>query len=469
LVVDGHRSKTHKKTDFDIVKSTLRRAEKSLNAADSSREQLMRAKLNKDADITEMLAIDQSQGNRKGARRWVFVAILLALIVVIVLAFQRSSNSSDSVHYKTQEARHGDMIVIVTATGTLQPTNKVDVSSELSGIIKTVEADYNSRVKVNQPLAILDTSKLEAQVTQSKAALESAKARVLQAEATVRETRSKLTQLRRVKELSNNKLPSQTEMDAAEAALDRALADVASAKAAVSQSQATLDANQTDLSKAVIRSPINGIVLTRSVEPGQTVAATLSPPVLFKLAEDLTKMELVANVDEADVGQIQEGQRATFSVSAYPNRVFDAWIVQARFGSTTTSGVVTYETVLKVDNPDLSLRPGMTATADIIVKKIEKAVLIPSTALRFTPPIQERKKPTTGLLASLLPHPPSSGTEQPQDTAGKKQQRVWTLRDGQLSAIPVTVGSTNGSLTEVVGGEIQPGMAVVVDTVGSVE
>lgn len=429
----------------------------------------MRAKSNKDTDVAEMLGIDQSQGNRKGRNRWIFVTILLALIVVIVLAFQKGSNSSNSVQYKTEEARRGDLTVIVTATGTLQPTNKVDVSSELSGIIRTVEADYNSKVEVSQPLAILDTSKLEAQVTQSKATLESAKAKVLQAEATVRETRSKLAQLRRVKELSNNKLPSQAEMDAAEAALDRALADVASAKATVSQTQATLDANQTDLSKAVIRSPINGIVLTRSVEPGQTVAAILSPPVLFKLAEDLTKMELVVNVDEADIGQIQEGQRATFSVSAYPNRAFDARIVQARFGSTTTSGVVTYETVLKVDNQDLCLRPGMTATADIIVKEIERAVLIASTALRFTPPIQERKKPATGLLASLLPHPPGSGTEQPQDTAWKKQQRVWMLRDGQLSAIPVTVGSTNGSLTEVVGGEIQPGMAVVVDTVGSVE
>lgn len=429
----------------------------------------MRANCNKDPDMVRTLGIDPSPGNRTGRRRWLWVTILLAVVVIMALVFRKGSNSSDRVHFKVQEAQRGDLTVIVTATGTLQPTNKVDVSSELSGIIKTVEADYNSRVKVGQSLAILDTSKLEAQVTQSKATLESAKAKVMQAEATVRETRSKLIQLRRVKELSNNKLPSQTEMDGAEAALDRALADVASAKAAVSQSQATLDANQTDLSKAVIRSPINGIVLTRSVEPGQTVAATLNPPVLFKLAEDLTKMELVVNVDEADVGQIQEGQRATFSVSAYPNRVFDAWIVQARFGSTTTSGVVTYETVLKVDNPDLSLRPGMTATADIIVKKIEKAVLIPSTALRFTPPIQERKKSSTGLLAALLPHPPSSGTEQPQDAAGKRQQRVWTLRDGQLSEIPVTIGSTNGSLTEVVGGEIQPGMAIVVDTAGSAE
>ena len=208
------------------------------------------------------------------------------------------------------------------------------------------------------------------------------------------------------------------------------MADVASAKAAVSQAQATLDANLTDLSKAVIRSPINGIVLTRKVEPGQTVAATLDPPVLFKLAEDLTKMELHVDVDEADVGHIQEGQNATFSVAAYPNRIYDARIVQARFGSTTTSGVVTYETVLEVDNQDLSLRPGMTATADIVVKKVENAVLVPSTALRYTPPAQPEKKSSDGLISTLLPHPPISGTQLSEDAASKKQQRVWTLRDG---------------------------------------
>jgi HlyD family secretion protein len=387
----------------------------------------------------------------------------------MAVVFWKGSNSDSDVNYKTQDVQRGNLTVIVTATGTLQPTNQVDVGSELSGIIKTVEVDYNGKVKVGQILARLDTLKLEAQVTQSKAALESSKSKILQTQATVKETRSKLAQLLRVRDLSNNKVPSQVEIDAAEAALDRALADVASAKAAVSQSQATLDAIQTDLSKAVIRSPINGIVLTRSVEPGQTVAATLTAPVLFRLAEDLTKMELHVNVDEADIGNIQEGQDATFSIAAYPNRVFDARIIQARYGSSTTSGVVTYETLLKVDNPDLSLRPGMTATADIIVKKIENAVLIPSAALRFIPPFQEEKKSSTGLVGALLPRPPRTGTQQREDITAKKQQRVWTLKDGQLAAIPVAIGSTNGSLTEVVTGEIQPGMAVVVDTVSSVK
>jgi len=420
-------------------------------------------------EIARTLGMDETPRPGKVRRGWLIAAILAVVAVVIGTVAWQGSNSSTSVQYKTQEVQQGELTVLVTATGTLEATNQVDVSSELSGIIKTVEADYNSKVKVGQPLAKLDTTKLEAQVTQSKAALEAASAKVLQAQATVRETRSKLAQLRRVKELSNNRVPSQTEMDAAEAAHERALADVASARAAVSQAQATLDANLTDLSKLVIRSPVNGIVLTRSVEPGQTVAATLNPPVLFTLAEDLTKMELIVNVDEADVGHIQEGQRAVFSVAAYPNRTFEAWIVQARFGSTTTSGVVTYETVLKVDNTDLALRPGMTATADITVKKIENAVLVPSAALRFTPPVQEEEQTSTGLLARILPRPPRSRTVPREHSGSRKEQRVWTLRDGQPLAIPVTIGATNGSLTEIVGGELQPGMAVVVDTVSAVE
>jgi HlyD family secretion protein len=428
----------------------------------------MKSNTNPDSDVVRTLELDQPHGHSKRLKRWGIV-FLLVIVVLAGVVIWRTSRNSDLTQFKTEEVKRGNLTVIVTATGTLKPTNTVDVGSELSGIIKSVEADYNDNVKVGQVLARLDTLKLEAQVTQSKAALESAKAKVLQAQATVSETRSKLAQLQRVWELSNKKVPSQSELDTAEAAFERAKADEASTKAAVSQAEAAVKANETDISKSVIRSPINGIVLARSIEPGQTVAASFQAPVLFTLAEDLSKMELHVNVDEADIGKVHEGQKATFSVAAYPNRTFEARITQARFGSSTTSGVVTYETVLKVDNSDLSLRPGMTATADITVKKVENAILVPSAALRFTPPIQEEKKPSAGLVVSLLPRPPSSASKQGEDvSANKKHQRVWTLKDGQLSSIPVTIGSTDGSMTEVLAGDIKPGMVVVVDTLSAV-
>ena len=423
----------------------------------------MKSKVDPNADVARILEVDQHRGYAKWLKRSVAVAFLVIVAAAGVVIW-KTSGTSDSAQFKIEEVKRGDLTVIVTATGTLQPTNKVDVGSELSGIVKTVEVDYNDRVKIGQVLARLDTSKLEAQVTQSRAALDSAKAKVLQVQATVLETRSKLTQFQKVRELSNNKVPSQSELDAAEAANERAKADEASAKAAVSQAQATLEANETDLSKSVIRSPINGIVLARNVEPGQTVAASFTAPVLFTLAEDLAQMDLHVNVDEADVGKVKEGQGASFSVAAYPNRTFEARITQARYGSSTTSGVVTYETVLKVNNSDLSLRPGMTATADITVKKVENAILIPSAALRFTPPVQEEKKTSGSLVSSLLPRPPRS-KQRDDSTIDKREQRVYLLKNNQPSPVSITVGSTNGGVTEIIAGDIQPGMGVVVDVV----
>lgn len=390
----------------------------------------------------------------------------LLLLVVIAGYLGVTGRKAGAVQYKTGEVHKGDLTVIVTATGTLQPTNKVDVGSELSGTIKSVEVDYNSRVNAGQVLARLDTTKLEATIAQSRASLEAAKAKVLQAEATVSETRSKLAQYEKVRGLSGGKVPSQTEMDAAKAASDRAKADLANYKATVSQSQAALKTNLTDLSKSVIRSPINGVVLTRSIEPGQTVAASFTAPVLFTLAEDLTKMDLHVNVDEADIGKVTEKQKATFSVAAYPNRTFEAEITQARFGSSTTSGVVTYETVLKVANPDLSLRPGMTATADITVRKLENVTMIPSAALRFTPPVEQQKKSSAGLVGSLLPRPPKpEGAERKDARADRQRKQIWVLKDKKLTPVSITVGESNAGMTEVRSGDLEPGTIVVTDII----
>ncbi len=317
----------------------------------------MSTKPNTQANIAKTLGVAPGSGRARRLKRALLLVLLLAGLIGL-FAWRKSAGRSNPVQYKTQEAKRGDLVVRVTATGTLKPTNEVEVGSEISGIVKTVEADYNDKVKIGQILARIDTSKLEAQETQLKAALESAEAKVLQVKATLSETQAKLAQYQRVRELSKGKVPSQTEFDAAQAAFERAKADEASATAAVAQAQATLKATQTDISKAVIRSPINGVVLTRKIEPGQTVAAAFQAPVLFTLAEDLTQMKLHVNVDEADVGQVKEGQEAEFTVSAYLDRPFQARIVQTRYGSQTVDGVVTYETVLKVDNTDLACARG---------------------------------------------------------------------------------------------------------------
>ena len=368
--------------------------------------------------------------------------------------------------FETQQTKTGNLTIIVTATGTLQPTNEVEVGSEQSGIVKTVEVDYNDKVTVGQVLARLDTTRLDAQITQSKASLEVANANVLQAQATLNETSSKLEQYKKVRELSDNKVPSQTELDAAQAAFERAKANVASTKASVSQAQAALDTLETDRSKTVIHSPIDGIVLTRIVEPGQTVAAAFQAPVLFSLAEDLAQMELHVDVDEADIGQVKEGQDAVFTVDAYPNREFQAKIIQIRYGSQTVEGVVTYETVLKVDNTDLSLRPGMTATAEITVNKVENALLIPNNALRFSPPQQPQQtgERPRSLLGAIMPRPPMMDTRREEEPDNKLEKEVWTLVNNELVPINITIGLSDGVMTEVTKGDIEPGTELVTDT-----
>jgi len=436
----------------------------------------MTAKTDPEREIIQTLGVDRSSRHRKRLKRWLAAVFVLALAATASLFVWKRTQASNGMTFKTQEARRGDVVVTVTATGTLQPRNQVEVGSELSGTVEKVEADYNSRVKVGQVLARLDTSKLKAQVLQARAALESSEAKVLQAEASVKESRNNLDRLKKVRELSHGKVPSQNDLEAAEADLDRAVANEASAKADVSQAKANLETKETDLSKAVIRSPINGIVLARNVEPGQTVAASLQAPVLFTLAEDLRQMELHVDVDEADVGQVREGQEARFTVDAYPNRGFSARITQVRYGAKTASGVVTYETVLTLENSDLSLRPGMTATADITVRKVQDAIVVPNAALRFTPEGTEKSVTAVqgqrGLVGSLLPHPPRRPVSggRPQGVKGgpgmRRKQRVWTLVDGAPVAIPVTVGVTDGVVTEITEGDVSPGTLLVVDSAG---
>ena len=408
-------------------------------------------------------AIVAQGGNRRHLRTWGYsIAALIAVAVAVYFWLGRSDD--EQIRYRTEPVKNGNLTVLVTATGSLVPTNQVDVSIEISGTIRAVEADYNDQVKVGQVLARLDTTKLEAQVLQTSASLDAARAKVLQARATVTESDGKLARMEQVRQASGGRVPSPQELDTGRATLERARADEASAVAQVAQTQATLDANRTDLAKAVVQSPINGVILRRAVEPGQTVAAALQAPVLFTIAEDLAKMELQVDVDEADVGKVRAGQDASFTVDAYPDRSFPARITQVRYGSQTIAGVVTYKAVLKVDNNSLTLRPGMTATAAITVNKVDNAVLVPNAALRFNPTPAESSQPESdgGLLSRILPRAPRPVPHAKEDSSSR-QQRVWVLRDGQPEPVIVTIGATNGIVTEIVKGELPPGAAVIVD------
>ena len=416
-------------------------------------------------NVAQTLGVDDAKPHRKRWWLWAGAAVLLVIILASALG-----KKPQAVKYVTQPAKRGNLVVTVSATGTLEPLKKVDVGIEVSGTIKTVEADYNDEVKVGQVLARLDTSRLEAQAQQNEAALQAAQAKVVQAQASVQEAEAQLARLNRVRELSGGKMPSETDLDTAKANLARDKADEASAKASVAQAQAALNVVRTDLSKAVIGSPINGVVLKRSVEPGQTVAASFQSPTLFTLAEDLTQMELQVDVDEADVGQVRQGQEATFTVDAYPDRTFPARITQVRFGSQALEGVVTYKTVLKVDNSSLALRPGMTATAVITVNKQENALLIPNAALRFAPTAKDTTSRTNsgGLVGMLLPRPPGQQSKQADEPdTKKKEQQVWTVRNGELVPLSITKGLNDNQHTEVVSGQVEAGTELVTDEVST--
>jgi HlyD family secretion protein len=405
-------------------------------------------------------------------KRWVrWGAVALVALVIGYFVFGRDGGVGTK--YTTQEVTRGGLTVTVTATGNLEPRNQVDIGSELSGTIRSVAVDVNDTVKAGELLTKLDTSRLEAQVLQAQSSLASAEARVLQSVAGSKEARANLARLQKVRELSNNKLPSQQDMDVAESVVAQSEGEEAAARASVAQAKANLDAVKTDLGKTDIRSPINGIVLVRSVEPGQTVAASLQAPVLFTLAEDLKKMELHVAVDEADIGSVEVGQKATFTVDAFPNRQFEATITRVDFASNntqksassgssqssggssaTSTGVVTYETVLEVDNSDLLLRPGMTATAEIVTTNIQDAVLVPNAALRFTPqgvdvPGAPNAPASRGPLSALMPSMPRRMFGGGQQRGGGRMGRVWVLEDGKPALAIFRPGATDGRMTQV--------------------
>ena len=405
------------------------------------------------------------------ARRWWQRATLWIVLALLAIAgtglwwWLGRQRAEAQPSFLTETVVRATLNVTVSADGTLQPTRSVNIGSELSGTVARVNVDINDRVRKGQVLVELDTAKLSDQIARSRAGLATAEARVVQAAATLKEAQGNLARLEEVARLSGGKVPSQAELDTARATLERARADEASAKAGVADARAQLSTDSTNLGKASIRSPIDGVVLTRSVDPGTAVAASLQAVTLFSIAEDLAKLQLEVNVDETDVGLVQVGPKASFTVGAYLNRRYPATVTRVAYGSTKTDNVVTYTTRLDVDNRDLSLRPGMTASATIQTSERTPSLLVPNTALRFTPALAASAPAGGGnnLVSKLMPRPPTAARRNVTAATGTSASRqVWVLRDGQPAALAVSVGASDGRRTEVSSPQLKEGELVIV-------
>jgi len=413
---------------------------------------------NKASAVPDLAAILTQQQRKPRGRRMRWALAMLLLIGGGVGGYLYMNGDRPLYNYTTQPVQRGDLQVIVTATGSVQPTDQVDISSELSGTIRAVNVTYNSSVSAGEVLAELDTNKLLADVENARAQLASAQASVLKAESDVSSAR---TSFERLTGLAGRNVTSQQEVDSARFSLDAAVASKAVSEASVQSAEASLRLAEVNLGKSKIVSPIDGVVLTRDVEPGQTVASSLNAPVLFTIAGDLQKMELQVAVDEADVGQVQEGQQATFTVDAYAERSFPATIQTVRFAPETVSNVVTYKAILTVENNDLLLRPGMTATADIVVESVNDTLLVPNAALRYSPPAAGRS--SSGSILTRLFRAPRMGGGGRQSAADDPARSVWVLRRGTPQRVALETGPSDGQSTVIRSGELQDGDLVITD------
>jgi HlyD family secretion protein len=407
-----------------------------------------------------------------------FVAAILALITAHSLFGTNHPSPSpvmDSVvppassNFVTAAVSTGDLSIRVSASGTVEPVRLVDVSTELSGTISKVHVDNNDPVKAGQVLAELDPATLAIELSRAQAQVAAAQARVKQAEAATVAAAKDLT---RKKTLAARDLAPARDLDNATANSLQAKASVDALKAEVREAEANLDIAKANLEKGRIISPIDGIVLRRNVEPGQTVAASLQSPVLFRLAQDLDRMQIRVDVDEADALNVREGQPASFTVQALRDQPLDARVDKLFVGPEVVQGVVTYKAILTFDNSKLGLRPGMTATADILVDDVTGGLLVPNAALRFQPPedvvdgsILSAGSHLLGMgvgqaIANSESAPP---TQRGPQAAGPNLRRVWIDDGGKAKPLDVETGATDGSMTQIVKGALKPGQLVIVD------
>jgi HlyD family secretion protein len=384
---------------------------------------------------------------------WIVVAMTLAAIIMAVIAFLKRE---PTVQYRTAEVRRGDLSVEVTATGSISPRTTVQVGTQVSGTVAKLFADFNQQVKKGQVIAQLET-------TQLSAAVEDARANVMKASA---QATLSVQTCKRTRALYAKGLVAASD-------LDQAVADSLSSAASLNSAQAQLDRAKINLTYATIVSPINGTVINRAVDVGQTVAASFNTPTLFTIADDLTRMQVQAGIDEADIGEIKEGQKATFTVDAYPDRTFAGVVSTIRLQPTVTQNVVTYTVIIDVQNEDKTLLPGMTANITIAVRSADSVLIVPSSALKFMPPAAPGKGKGEAAPAVRSGQARAGGRATGNDTSGQKNGmrpkdggRVFVLADNKLRRVRVTLGLTNGENTAVTG-DLAPGTLVVVGTLTS--
>ena len=339
--------------------------------------------------------------------------------------------------FRTEKVVKGDIVMAVTATGTVNPVTTVLVGTQVSGTIKEIYADYNSSVKKGQLIARIDPAPIEAQVEQARANLLSAEANMEKATATRIDAKRTMD---RNKELFSKNLIARSDLDTSETNYETAKAQENAAKSQIAQTKAALKLVETNLQYTRIISPVDGVVISRNVDVGQTVAASFQTPTLFTIAQDLTKMQIDTSVDESDIGNIKVGQDVEFIVDAYPDNTFKGSVWQVRNAPITVQNVVTYDVVVKVDNPELKLKPGMTANVSIIISIKKDVLKIPNAALRFSP------------------------SDKGVQTSAKKGPGVWTLEKGQPLRIPVSPGISDGSYTEILSGDIREGREIIVES-----
>jgi HlyD family secretion protein len=402
------------------------------------------------------------------------VTLLVAAGLLVaggVVAWRRAS-APTPVTFKTVRVDRGSVEATVTATGAVNAVVTVQVGSQVSGTIQKLGADFNSKVVQGQVIAQIDPTRFRANVAQAEAALKSAEAALVRADVNVRQTK---VELERAKPLAEKGVIGAAELDASRSKYDQAVADRASADAQVGQSRAAVGVARVDLERTTIKAPIDGTVLQRSVDVGQTVAASLQAPVLFTIAQDLSRMEVHAAIDEADVGKLREGQEATFTVDAYPGETFKGTIFQIRSQPTVAQNVVTYDAILRVSNEDGKLRPGMTASVRAVSQRHEGVLRVPNSALRFRPAADLIEKPAGPVAAGgggpdggarAGGRPARPGGEGAGAGGGGRWAKAYQSRGDKVVAVRFKPGIADDEFTEVAAGALHEGDEIVIDVSG---